>query len=56
MSEKGNEEFSFIEEKIKNKPVNKRRIMMQLIKTAGLAVVFGVIVCFVFCMLQLVMS
>ena len=42
------EEFSFISEKIKEKPVNKKRLFKHGIYTVGFAVLFGVVACFVF--------
>ena len=41
MSENEKEEFAFIKEKIKNKPLNKRRIILKTAFTVVLAVVFG---------------
>lgn len=46
------EEFSFIREKIKEKPVNKKRILKHGIYTVGFAVLFGVVACFVFTLMQ----
>lgn len=46
------EEFDFIKEKIKDKPINKKRIARQVIKTAGLGVIFGVAACLAFTLLQ----
>lgn len=43
-----NEEFSFMNEKIKEKPFYKKRWVQLLAGTVGLAVLFGVISCFVF--------
>lgn len=42
------EEFSFISEKIKEKPVNKKRLFKHGIYTVGFAVLFGTVACFVF--------
>lgn len=46
------EEFSFIREKIKEKPVNKKRILKHGIYTVGFAVLFGIVACFVFTLMQ----
>ena len=43
-----NEEFSFMNEKIKEKPFYKKRWVQLLVGTIGLAVLFGTIACFVF--------
>jgi len=42
------QKFEFITETIKEKPVNKRRVLMKVIFTACMAVMFGVIACFTF--------
>jgi serine protease Do len=56
MQDKQSEEFDFIKEKIKNKPVNKKRIATHIAKTAGLAVVFGFVACMVFTVMQPIMQ
>jgi serine protease Do len=56
MQDEQNEEFDFIKEKIKNKPVNKKRIATHIAKTAGLAVVFGFVACMVFTVMQPIMQ
>ena len=48
MAELEEEEFAFIKEKIKQKPVNKKRLFKQGIYTLVLAVLFGLVSCFVF--------
>ena len=42
MQQKDNDQFSFINEKIKEKPVNKKRLLMQAGFIALMAVVFGI--------------
>ncbi len=56
MNEEKKEEFAFIREKIIEKPVNKKRLFRQGGYTAGFAVLFGVVSCFVFTALQPVME
>lgn len=56
MSDTQKEEFDFIKEKIKSKPINKKRIVKQVIKTVGLGVVFGVAACLAFTLLQPVLK
>lgn len=48
MAELEEEEFAFIKEKIKQKPVNKKRLFKQGVFTMVLAVLFGLVSCFVF--------
>ena len=50
-----NEEFSFMNEKIKEKPVYKRKWVKIVLATMGLAVLFGVISGFVFTKMQAVL-
>ena len=52
MQEKDNEKFSFIHEKIKEKPLNKRKLLLYLGYAAGLAVVFGLVASLVFAFFQ----
>lgn len=56
MSDTQKDEFDFIKEKIKDKPVNKKRIARQVIKSAGLGVIFGVAACLAFTLLQPVLK
>ncbi|MFP3155830.1 S1C family serine protease [Lachnospiraceae bacterium ZAX-1] len=46
------QEFAFIKEKIKDKPINKRRLMLRGVSTIVFAVIFGLISCFIFVLLQ----
>lgn len=48
MAEQENEDFSFIKEKIKEKPINKKRLLKHGICTVGFAALFGLVACFVF--------
>ena len=52
MPEKKEDEFAFIKEKIKDKPVNKRRLLRRVAVLAASAVVFGLIACFVITLVQ----
>lgn len=56
MEEQEKKDFPFIKEKIKEKPVNKKRLCKQGIYTAGLAVLFGLVACFVFTAMRPVME
>lgn len=42
------QEFAFIKEKIKNKPINKKRLLLRVGYNMILAVIFGLTACFVF--------
>lgn len=51
--EKGEkEEYAFIKEKIKEKPVNKKRLIKHGVYTVAFAVLFGIIACFVFTLMR----
>lgn len=50
--EQGGQEFAFIREKIKDKPINKRRLLLKLGYNFLCAVIFGVTACFVFVFLK----
>lgn len=52
MPDTQNEEFDFIKEKIKNKPINKKRLVRQAVKAAGLGVIFGVAACLAFTLMR----
>jgi serine protease Do len=52
MQEKDEKEFSFINEKIKDKPINKKRLVMHTCFVVLMAVLFGVIASFLFALLQ----
>lgn len=47
-----NGEEHFIREKIKDKPINKKKLLQKGIVTAGLAILFGFVSCLVFCALK----
>lgn len=48
MSEEDKKDFSFIREKIKERPINKRRLFKHGISTVFFAILFGLVACFVF--------
>lgn len=56
MPEKKDDEFAFIKEKIKDKPLNKRRLLQHAAITVVFAVIFGLIACFVITVMQPVME
>lgn len=45
-------EFDFIKEKIKEKPINKRRLLLRIGYNIVSAVIFGAVACFVFVLLK----
>lgn len=49
-------ETDFLKEKIKERPVNKRKLLKRTIITAGLAVVFGLVACITFSLLEPIIS
>lgn len=51
-----NEQSGFIIEKIKERPVNKKKLVRRTIITASMAFIFGLIACFTFLILEPVIS
>ncbi len=51
-----NKQSDFMIEKIKQRPINKRRLIRQTLVTAAMAVIFGLIACFTFLVLEPVLS
>lgn len=56
MAENEQKEVPFIKEKIKDKPINKKRVALKSCFTVCLAVLFGLVACFVFTLVQPVMD
>ena len=52
MQEKKEDKYSFINEKIKEKPLNKRRLVLHVGYMVGMAVTFGLIASLVFAIFQ----
>ncbi|MGN1175387.1 MAG: S1C family serine protease [Roseburia sp.] len=52
MPERKEDEFAFIKEKIKDKPLNKRRLLKFAVIMVPFAVAFGLIACFVMTLVQ----
>lgn len=50
--EQGEQEFAFIKEKIKDKPINKRRLLLKAVYNLLCAIIFGAVACFVFVLLK----
>ena len=55
-SESAGTDISFIKEKVKERPVNKRKLLKRTMITASMAVIFGLIACFTFLVLEPVFS
>lgn len=51
-SDNKKEEFSFLTEKIKDEPVSRKKMLIKIGQTAGLAVVFGFVACLTFVVAQ----
>lgn len=51
-----NDQNEFIIEKIKERPVNKKKLVRRTIITASMAVIFGLIACFTFLVLEPIIS
>lgn len=49
-------DISFIKEKVKERPINRRKLLKRTILTASMAVIFGLIACFTFLVLEPVIS
>lgn len=51
-----NDKSSFMIEQIKERPINKKRLLRRTVITASMAVIFGLIACFTFLVLEPVLS
>ena len=51
-----NQDFEYIKEKMKERPINKKKLMKRTFITATMAVIFGVLACFTFLVLEPVFS
>lgn len=57
MEERGNQDHSdFMKETIKQRPLNRRKLVRRTLLTAAMAVVFGMVACFTFLLLEPVIS
>ena len=50
--ENNNEEFQYIKERMKQRPINRKKLVRRTILTASMAVIFGVLACFTFLVLE----
>ena len=51
-SDSAGTDISFIKEKVKERPINKRKLLKRTMITASMAVIFGLIACFTFLVLE----
>lgn len=51
-----NQNLDFIKEKVKERPINRKKLMRRTILTASMAVIFGLIACLTFLVLEPVIS
>lgn len=56
IEEKNEDSFEFVKEKIKERPINKRKLLRRTIITAVMALVFGLIACITFFALEPIIS
>lgn len=54
--EQGEESFQFVKEKIKERPINKKKLLRRTIITAVLALIFGLIACVTFFLMEPIIS
>ncbi len=52
MKEQHDSDYSFLQEKIKERPINRKKLIRTSLNTAVFAVVFGLVACFVFILLE----
>ena len=45
-------DYSFIQEKIKDRPINRKKFVRKMILTGGLAIIFGLVACMTFIFLE----
>ena len=45
-------DINFIKEKVKERPINRRKLLRRTVITASMAVIFGLIACFTFLVLE----
>lgn len=51
-----NQSFQYVKEKVKERPINRRKLLRRTLITAGMAVIFGLIACVTFLVLEPVFS
>ena len=49
---KENDDYTFLQEQIKDRPINKKRLFRQSLTTILLAVIFGLVACVTFMLLE----
>ena len=56
MKEKSNQETDFMKETIKQRPINRKKLIRRTLLTAAMAVIFGMVACLTFLLLEPVIS
>ena len=51
-----NQDIEFIKEKVKERPLNRKKLVKRTLLTASMAVIFGLIACLTFLVLEPVFS
>ncbi len=54
--EQGEESYQFVQEKIKERPINKKKLLRRTIITAVMALIFGLVACFTFFWMEPIIS
>lgn len=49
-------DFTFLQEKIKERPINKKKLLQRMVITASLALLFGALACLTFLLLEPVLN
>ena len=49
-------DFEFLQEKIKERPINKKKLLQRTVITASLALLFGLVACLTFLLLEPVLN
>lgn len=53
---KNSDDYTFLQEKIKDRPINKKKLVRKMLLTAGAAIIFGFVACLTFLCLEPVFS
>ena len=50
------QKFEFITEKVKERPINKKKLIRKTLVTVSMAAIFGIIACLTFALLEPIIS
>ena len=56
MEENRNQETDFMKETIKQRPLNRKKLIRRTVITVAMAVIFGMVACFTFLLLEPIFS